>query len=45
MKGEEPSDLQTTGVFIGSEDHLEITVEGNVIHDDYYGVFTAHRMA
>lgn len=41
VKGEEPSDLQTTGVFIGSEDHLEITVEGNVIHDDYYGVFTA----
>ena len=41
VKGEEPSDLQTTGVFIGSEDHLEITVEGNYIHNDYYGVFTA----
>jgi parallel beta-helix repeat protein len=40
-KDEEPSDLQTTGVFIGSEDHLNITVFLNVIHNDYYGVFTA----
>jgi parallel beta-helix repeat protein len=40
-KDEEPSDLLTTGVFIGSEDHLSITVLGNVIHNDYYGVFTA----
>ena len=40
-KGEEPSDLQTTGVFIGSESHLDITVFLNVIHNDYYGVFTA----
>ncbi len=40
-KDEEPSDLQTTGVFIGSEDHLDITVQGNLIHNDYYGVFTA----
>jgi parallel beta-helix repeat protein len=40
-KDEEPSDLQTTGVFIGSENHLDITVFFNVIHNDYYGVFTA----
>jgi parallel beta-helix repeat protein len=40
-KDEEPSDTQTTGVFIGSEDHLNITVLGNFIHDDYYGVYTA----
>jgi hypothetical protein len=40
-KDEEPSDLQTTGVFIGSEDHLDITVADNIIHNDYYGVFTA----
>ena len=40
-KDEEPSDLQTTGVFIGSEGHLNITVFLNVIHDDYYGVYTA----
>src|SRR5579875_64814 len=26
LKGLEPSDLQTTGVFIGSQDHLDITV-------------------
>ena len=40
-KNEEPDDLQTTGVFIGSEDHLDITLFLNDIHDDYYGVFTA----
>jgi parallel beta-helix repeat protein len=40
-KDEEPSDLQTTGVFIGSEDHLDITVFLNIIHNDYYGVYTA----
>lgn len=40
-KDEEPSDLQTTGVFIGSQDPLDITVADNVIHNDYYGVFTA----
>jgi parallel beta-helix repeat protein len=40
-KDEEPSDLQTTGVFIGSEQHLDITVFFNVIHNDYYGVYTA----
>ena len=39
-KNEEPDDLQTTGVFIGSEDHLDITLFLNDIHDDYYGVFT-----
>lgn len=40
-KDEEASDPQTTGVFIGSEDHLDITVAQNTIHNDYYGVFTA----
>jgi len=43
LKGlyEEPSDPQTTGVFVGSKDPLTITVQDNTIHDDYYGVFTA----
>ena len=41
LKDEEPSDLQTTGIFIGSEDHMSITVAANIIHDDYYGVYTA----
>jgi parallel beta-helix repeat protein len=38
---EEPSDGQTTGVFVGSQDHLSIVVANNTIHDNYYGVFTA----
>jgi parallel beta-helix repeat protein len=38
---EEPSDGQTTGVFVGSQDHLTIVVANNTIHDNYYGVFTA----
>jgi parallel beta-helix repeat protein len=37
----EPDDPQTTGVFIGSQNPLTISVSGNTVHDDHYGIFTA----
>lgn len=35
------SDTETTGVYLGSAGPLTITVTGNVIGPDYYGIFTA----
>lgn len=37
----EPDDPETTGIFIGTQDPLKITIVGNKIHDDHYGIFTA----
>ena len=34
-------DPQTTGVYLGDASPLAITVEGNTISGDYYGIFTA----
>jgi hypothetical protein len=34
-------DAQTTGVYLGDASPLAITVEGNTISGDYYGIFTA----
>jgi nitrous oxidase accessory protein NosD len=34
-------DSQTTGVYLGDASPLAITVEGNTISADYYGIFTA----
>lgn len=39
--GLESDDTLTTGVFIGSQDPLDISVAHNTISDDHYGVFTA----
>ena len=41
ISGAEPDDPQTTGIFLGTHDPLTVTVIGNVIHNDYYGIFTA----
>jgi parallel beta-helix repeat protein len=38
-------DALTTGVFVGSVDPLVITVKGNLIHDNHYGIFTAGTVA
>ncbi|HEX5174866.1 MAG TPA: right-handed parallel beta-helix repeat-containing protein [Gaiellaceae bacterium] len=35
------NDLQTTGIYLGSLSPQTITVKGNQIHDDYYGIFTS----
>lgn len=35
------SDLETTGIYLGSATPLQIAVHGNVIHDNVYGIFTA----
>lgn len=35
------SDTQTTGIYLGSAGPLSITVRGNRIGPDYYGIFTA----
>ena len=35
------NDLQTTGIYLGSASPQTITVRGNQIHDDYYGIFTS----
>jgi parallel beta-helix repeat protein len=35
------NDLQTTGIYLGSASPQTITVSGNQIHDDYYGIFTS----
>jgi hypothetical protein len=41
--GAEAGDAETTGVFIGSQDPVSITVQGNVITENHFGVFTAGR--
>lgn len=35
------NDLQTTGIYLGSLAPQTVTVTGNHIHDDYYGIFTS----
>jgi parallel beta-helix repeat protein len=35
------NDLQTTGIYLGSLSPQTINVKHNVIHDDYYGIFTS----
>jgi parallel beta-helix repeat protein len=35
------NDLKTTGIYLGSLAPQTITVKGNQIHDDYYGIFTS----
>jgi parallel beta-helix repeat protein len=35
------NDLQTTGIYLGSLAPQTVTVSGNQIHDDYYGIFTS----
>jgi nitrous oxidase accessory protein NosD len=35
------NDLQTTGIYLGSLSPQTVTVTGNRIHDDYYGIFTS----
>ncbi|MDX6207131.1 MAG: hypothetical protein QOF39_3188 [Frankiales bacterium] len=39
--GAEAGDTETTGVFAGTHDPVTLTVEGNRIEDDHFGVFTA----
>ncbi len=39
--GLETQDSETTGVFVGTHDPVTITVQGNRIFDNHYGVFTA----
>lgn len=39
--GLEADDTETTGVFIGSQDPLTVTVSGNLISADHLGIFTA----
>lgn len=34
-------DADTTGIYLGSPTALSITVEGNLIHNDQYGIFVA----
>lgn len=41
VRGFDAPDHQTTGVFIGSNDPLGITVSHNTIHDNHFGVYTA----
>jgi parallel beta-helix repeat protein len=35
------NDLKTTGIYLGSLSAQTVTVTGNLIHDDYYGIFTS----
>ena len=35
------NDLQTTGIYLGSLSPQSVTVSRNLIHDDYYGIFTS----
>ena len=35
------NDTQTTGIYLGSLTPQTVTVSGNQIHDDYYGIFTS----
>lgn len=39
--GVETGDSETTGVFVGTHDPVSITVQGNRIFDNHFGVFTA----
>jgi hypothetical protein len=34
-------DPDTTGIYLGDASPLTITVRGNVINDDHFGIFTA----
>lgn len=34
-------DHATTGIFVGSNDPLSITISHNTIHDDHFGIYTA----
>jgi parallel beta-helix repeat protein len=36
---QDENDTQTTGIYLGSLAPQTITVKGNKIHDDYYGIF------
>lgn len=38
--GAEPDDTETTGVFAGTHDPITLTVQGNIIRDNHFGVFT-----
>jgi nitrous oxidase accessory protein NosD len=38
--GGEPNDDQTTAIFAGTHDPVTLTVEGNVITNNHFGVFT-----
>ncbi|HEX3930459.1 MAG TPA: hypothetical protein VHW64_07125 [Nocardioides sp.] len=35
------SDLETTGIYLGSATPMQIAIHGNLIHDNTYGIFTA----
>jgi hypothetical protein len=35
------ADLETTGIYLADASPLTITVAGNYIHDDHFGIFTA----
>ena len=37
-------DLKTTGVYLADASPLTITVVGNTIHDNFYGIFTAGKV-
>jgi parallel beta-helix repeat protein len=39
------NDLKTTGIYLGSLDPQTFTITNNVIHDDYYGIFTSGPVA
>lgn len=39
--GAEYNDTETTGVYVGTVDPLTITIVGNRIHGDHYGIFLA----
>jgi parallel beta-helix repeat protein len=38
------SDLKTTGVYLADAGPLTVTVTGNTIYDNYYGIFTAGKV-
>jgi hypothetical protein len=38
------ADTETTGIYVGSVDPVTITVRGNLIHDNHYGIFTAGKV-
>jgi parallel beta-helix repeat protein len=37
-------DLKTTGIYLADASPLRITVVGNTIHDNFYGIFTAGQV-
>jgi parallel beta-helix repeat protein len=39
------NDLKTTGIYLGSLDPQSFSITNNVIHDDYYGIFTSGPVA